>query len=80
MISPRPAPIGNILSVTAPISNAIAPPGYYLLFVIDKNGVSSLRQDQAHVCYHQLKNCAQIDRLQQPADMGLYPVSCLRSP
>jgi len=32
---------GNTLAVTAPKTNRLAPPGYYLLFVIDKDGVPS---------------------------------------
>jgi hypothetical protein len=30
------------LQITAPIDAAIAPPGYYMLFIIDANGVPSV--------------------------------------
>ncbi|MER3484079.1 MAG: hypothetical protein C4332_13915, partial [Meiothermus sp.] len=32
---------GNQLTVTAPASGTVAPPGYYMLFVINANGVPS---------------------------------------
>src|SRR5579862_89867 len=35
---------GGLLSVTAPTSASAAPPGYYLLFVIDNNGAPSVGQ------------------------------------
>ncbi len=39
---------GTQLSVQAPTRAALAPPGYYLLFVLDSAGVPSERQDPAH--------------------------------
>ncbi|MGH2543786.1 MAG: galactose oxidase-like domain-containing protein, partial [Ardenticatenaceae bacterium] len=35
-------PSGNTLTVTAPAQGNIAPPGYYMLFIVDANGVPSV--------------------------------------
>jgi hypothetical protein len=32
----------KVLQATAPVDAAIAPPGYYMLFIIDNNGVPSV--------------------------------------
>ncbi|HEX2528228.1 MAG TPA: galactose oxidase early set domain-containing protein [Geminicoccus sp.] len=38
---------GNVLSVKAPTKNTIATPGFYMLFVLDKQGVPSLAKIKA---------------------------------
>jgi hypothetical protein len=35
------SPTGNGVSVTAPANPNLAPPGYYLLFILNRNGVPS---------------------------------------
>jgi hypothetical protein len=39
---PWPAPAGSRLDVTGPASSGVAPPGYYMLFVINSAGVPSV--------------------------------------
>jgi hypothetical protein len=35
-------PIAGGLSVTAPVNGNLAPPGYYMLFILNTNGVPSI--------------------------------------
>jgi hypothetical protein len=36
------APLGGSLSVQAPANANLAPPGYYMLFLVNSNGVPSV--------------------------------------
>ena len=38
------AAVGGVLQATAPANGNLAPPGYYLLFILDKEGVPSVAQ------------------------------------
>jgi len=38
------AAVGGVLQATAPANGNLAPPGYYLLFILDKEGVPSMAQ------------------------------------